>query len=68
MQGGSYAGLELHGIHEVMETQENDDLNASGSLELPSPTIESLDESKDDEEEKTEPKETSQQQKSGDLI
>lgn len=55
MQGGSYAGLELHGISEVMETQENDDLNASGSLELPSPTIESLDGSKEeDEEEKTE--------------
>ena len=68
MASGSYAGLELHGIHEVMETQENDDLNASGSLELPSPTIESLDGSKDDEEEKTEAKDASKQQKSGDLI
>ena len=39
MQGGSYAGLELHGIHEVMETQEDE----SPSLEIPSPTKEQID-------------------------
>ena len=37
MQGGSYAGLELHGIHEVMETQEDE-----SPIEIPSPTREQI--------------------------
>ena len=44
MQGGSYTGLELHGINEVMEgSMEIDDLNEISSLELPPPTKEMID-------------------------
>ena len=38
MQGGSYAGLELNSIHEVMETQEDE-----SPIEIPSPTREQID-------------------------
>lgn len=68
MQAGSYSGLELNSIHDVMETQEDvdDEHVGDGALEIPSPTKEMVTELQQEADETV--READSQQTTGDLI